>query len=126
MDNIETAIMHLAHNMREQEQRNTISFKEFLDILVADPRSILRNVFQIFHDMVRTYVSEGVDEYPEDPENIQDFQSFLDRIEYINIRMSWTCKQRLKSTKAFLESTLKIIFSQWSCIILRVSLSPPG
>jgi predicted Ser/Thr protein kinase len=70
MDHIRTAITRLAQNMREKEQGTTISFEEFLNILVADPRAILRNVFQIFHDMVRSSVGEGIDEYPGDPENV--------------------------------------------------------
>lgn len=70
MDSIKSAIAHLAHNMREQDQGTVIPFEEFLETLVANPRAILRNVFQIFHDMVRSSVGEGVDEYPDDPENI--------------------------------------------------------
>jgi predicted Ser/Thr protein kinase len=30
----------------------------------------MRNIFQLFHDMVKSYVGRGVDEYPEDPESI--------------------------------------------------------
>jgi len=70
MDNIKSAIMHLAHTMREQEQGTMIPFEEFLEMLVSDPQAILRNVFQIFHDMVRSSVGEGINEYPDDPENI--------------------------------------------------------
>jgi hypothetical protein len=70
MDSIKSAIAHLAHNMREQEQGTIISFEAFLETLVSDPKAILRNVFQIFHDMVRSSVGEGMNEYPEDPENI--------------------------------------------------------
>ena len=70
MDTVKRALAHLAHNMRDREQGATISFNEFLEMLVADPRAILRNVFQIFHDMVRSSVGEGINEYPEDPENV--------------------------------------------------------
>jgi hypothetical protein len=31
----------------------------------------MRNIFQVFHDMMKAYVGEGVDEYPDDPESIQ-------------------------------------------------------
>ncbi|RLF61594.1 MAG: serine protein kinase PrkA, partial [Thermoplasmata archaeon] len=58
------------HTMREQEQGTMIPFEEFLEMLVSDPQAILRNVFQIFHDMVRSSVGEGINEYPDDPENI--------------------------------------------------------
>ena len=33
-------------------------------------RCVMRNIFQVFHDMVKSYVGEGVDEYPDDPESI--------------------------------------------------------
>ena len=31
---------------------------------------VTREIFQVFHDMVKAYVDEGVDEYPDDPESI--------------------------------------------------------
>ena len=70
MDTVKKALAHLADNMRDRDQGTTISFNEFIEMLVADPRAILRNVFQIFHDMVRSSVGEGINEYPEDPENV--------------------------------------------------------
>ena len=39
-------------------------------MLRAHPERLIRNVHQVFHDMVRTYVGEGYDEYPDDPESI--------------------------------------------------------
>jgi len=57
------------------EKRNSInpaiSFDDFIFKLVANPKSVLRNIFQIFHDMIKHYVGEGVDEYPDDPESIK-------------------------------------------------------
>ncbi|MGD9226793.1 MAG: serine protein kinase PrkA, partial [Desulfobacterales bacterium] len=49
----------------------SITFAEFLNELVANPKSVMRNIFQVFHDMMKAYVGEGVDEYPDDPESIQ-------------------------------------------------------
>jgi predicted Ser/Thr protein kinase len=31
---------------------------------------VIRNVFQVFHDMMKAYVGEGLDEYSDDPESI--------------------------------------------------------
>jgi predicted Ser/Thr protein kinase len=45
-------------------------FEEFLDVLADKPYTVIRNVFQVFHDMIKAYVSEGIDEYPDDPESI--------------------------------------------------------
>jgi predicted Ser/Thr protein kinase len=47
-----------------------ISFEEFLRELSARPGRVLRNVFQIYHDMVKSFVGQGADEYSDDPESI--------------------------------------------------------
>ncbi|MFA7404783.1 MAG: serine protein kinase PrkA [Pelobacteraceae bacterium] len=70
MSNIDTAIHHLNRKISEREQSQTISFDDFLKILTVKPAAVVRNVFQTFHDMVRTYVGAGRDEYPDDPESI--------------------------------------------------------
>ena len=52
------------------DRRPPIAFADFLKELVAAPQIVMRNIFQIFHDMVKAYVGEGVDEYLDDPESI--------------------------------------------------------
>jgi len=57
----------------EIEQRNkkiTLSFEGFLRAVRENPQRHLRNIFQLFHDMVEDYVGEGENEYPDDPESI--------------------------------------------------------
>ena len=56
--------------MSKFERRSSIPFEEFLNELVANPQVVIRNVFQVFHDMIKAYVGEGVEEYPDDPESI--------------------------------------------------------
>ncbi len=68
---IKKAMQNLNSSMSEREQRTSLSFEEFLKILVANPSIVMRDVFQVFHDMIKAYVGEGVDEYPDDPESIQ-------------------------------------------------------
>ncbi|MDD2734344.1 MAG: serine protein kinase PrkA [Desulfuromonadaceae bacterium] len=70
MSNVDNAIRHLNRKISEREQSQTISFDDFLKILTVKPAAVVRNVFQTFHDMVRTYVGVGLDEYPDDPESI--------------------------------------------------------
>jgi len=70
MDNIQKAMQHLNKSMGKWDQRTPVSFNEFLKILSTRPHEVVRNVFQLFHDMVKTYIIEGVDEYPDDPESI--------------------------------------------------------
>jgi len=67
---IKKALHSLNQNMSEFEQRASIPFEEFLSELVANPPVVMRNVFQVFHDMMKAYVGEGIEEYPDDPESI--------------------------------------------------------
>jgi len=70
MDSIDKAMHNLAAAQQELEQATPIAFAEFLILLREKPYPLVRNVFQIFHDMVKSYVGEGHDEYPDDPESI--------------------------------------------------------
>jgi len=70
MDKIQKAMQHLNKSMGKWDQRIPVPFNEFLKILSAGPHEVVRNVFQVFHDMVKSYIEEGVDEYPDDPESI--------------------------------------------------------
>jgi predicted Ser/Thr protein kinase len=70
-NSIKKAMLNLNQNMSAKEQRTSIPFAEFLNELALNPKSVMRNIFQVFHDMMKAYVGEGVDEYPDDPESIQ-------------------------------------------------------
>ncbi len=70
MKTVHRAMQHLDWNARERDQRTPIPFDAFLSELAAKPVNVLRNVFQVFHDMIKAYVGEGIDEYPDDPESI--------------------------------------------------------
>jgi predicted Ser/Thr protein kinase len=69
-DSIQKAMLNLNQNMSTKEQRTSIPFEEFLNELVAHPKTVTRSIFQVFHDMMKAYVGEGIDEYPDDPESI--------------------------------------------------------
>ena len=71
MERIDTAMENLDHRMSERHQVPMIPFENFLGELAEKPYGVLRNVFQVFHDMINTYVGKGTDEYPGDPESIQ-------------------------------------------------------
>ena len=70
MQSIKKAMQNLNRNMSGQEQRSAIPFEDFLNELTANPMVVIRNVFQVFHDMIKAYVGEGHDEYSDDPESI--------------------------------------------------------
>ena len=63
-------MQNIDRSMNWRDQHATISFEEFLELLTAKPNIVMRNVFQVFHDMIKNYVGEGVNEYPDDPESI--------------------------------------------------------
>ena len=67
---IKKAMQNLNQYMSGQEKRSAISFEEFLKELTANPPLVIRNVFQVFNDMIKAYVGEGLDEYSDDPESI--------------------------------------------------------
>ena len=69
-DSIKKAMSNLNQNMSTREQRTSIPFEEFLNVLVAEPKTVMRNIFQVFQDMMNAYVAKGVDEYSDDPESI--------------------------------------------------------
>ncbi|MEZ4387722.1 MAG: serine protein kinase PrkA [Candidatus Krumholzibacteriia bacterium] len=81
MDPIRKALQTLVAGSQVGDPRRTLTFEEFLTQLRERPACLIRNVHQLFHDMVRAHVGEGHDEYPDDPESISfiayDFSSLL-------------------------------------------------
>ncbi len=69
-EDISTALRNLDLNLGDQNPLPMVPFEQFLEIFRSKPETVTRNVFQIFHDMVKDYVGEGTDEYPDDPESI--------------------------------------------------------
>ncbi|MDX2475226.1 MAG: serine protein kinase PrkA [Candidatus Krumholzibacteria bacterium] len=70
MEHVRKAMEDLEESQRGLDRSKTITFEEFLIKLRQEPEKMIRNVHQLFHDMVRTFVGTGHDEYPEDPESI--------------------------------------------------------
>ena len=70
MTNIEKALQNLNRIIAEQEHVQPVPYDEFLNVLAASPSTTIRNVFQLFYDMIMNYVGVGTDEYPDDPETI--------------------------------------------------------
>jgi predicted Ser/Thr protein kinase len=70
MQKIKKAMHYLNRRMSKWDQRIPIPFEEFLEVLSSKPFSVVRNAFQVFHDMIKAYVKEGIDEYTDDPESI--------------------------------------------------------
>ncbi|MDD5569591.1 MAG: hypothetical protein PHD97_00370 [Bacteroidales bacterium] len=56
-------LINLSNDIREKENRLPILFNDFLYLVADQPELALRNIFQLFHDMVHYFVPEGKDEY---------------------------------------------------------------
>lgn len=67
---VSTAMQNLDRIISDRHHNTPVSFEAFLETMVDKPHQVLRNVYQVFNDMIKTYVDEGEDEYPEDPESI--------------------------------------------------------
>lgn len=67
---LERTVKDLSETIEALRIQKSVHFSTFLEMLVKDPESIIRSVFQVFHDMIKTYVGVGVEEYPDDPENV--------------------------------------------------------
>ncbi len=70
MGTLSKALETLRQHKEDRNRQADLSFSEFLEEVAARPRRNLRSVTQVYADMVHTYVSDGEDEYPGDPESI--------------------------------------------------------
>ncbi len=64
------SIDFLEAEIDKREKRTVLGFDVYLELLLQDPRRVLRSISQLFYDLVKGCVGEGVDEYPDDPESI--------------------------------------------------------
>lgn len=57
-ESVDQALELLNKNITDYQRLKPIAFQEFLSVLNAKPSQILRNIFQSFHDMIKSYVDE--------------------------------------------------------------------
>jgi len=69
-ESIQAAMENFDQSMSGHDQRESIPFDDFLKELTIKPSVVIRNIFQMFYDMVKLFVGVGLDEYPDDPESI--------------------------------------------------------
>jgi predicted Ser/Thr protein kinase len=69
-ESIHAAMENFDQSMSGHDQRESIPFDDFLKELTIKPSVVIRNIFQMFYDMVNLFVGVGLDEYPDDPESI--------------------------------------------------------
>ncbi len=70
MRNLVKAMRNLDKEREHWQQSPILSYAEFLQEVLKYPHRIIRNVYQVYSDMIDTFVKDGVDEYGSDPESI--------------------------------------------------------
>ena len=80
MNNIDSALSHFDRQHGSQDRGAPINFDAYLQRVVNDPEKGIRNIFQVFHDMVEHLVAPGVDEYAGDLESINFFDHDTSRL----------------------------------------------
>lgn len=71
MEHVNKTLKNLYRRISEKDQQSALSFNEYISLAADQPDIIFRNIFHLFYDMIHTYVGEGFNEYPDDPETIQ-------------------------------------------------------
>ena len=74
MESIIKAMSVLDQSQGGRTDHQPAPFSVFLSNVLDDPEKNLRNVFQAFHDMIKHYVGNGFDEYPEDQDTVGFYQ----------------------------------------------------
>jgi hypothetical protein len=70
MRDLSKAMSNLEKTREQLQQSPVLSYGDFLQEVIRNPHRMLRNVYQIYLDMIGSFVDEGVDEYGHDPESI--------------------------------------------------------
>ncbi|MBM3199825.1 serine protein kinase PrkA [Candidatus Woesearchaeota archaeon] len=73
------AIEKLSKKLYEKEHP-VLSFEEFVDKVSENPSPVFRNTFHLFYDFIHHYIKEGIQEYPDDPENINYVKYDADKL----------------------------------------------
>lgn len=58
VDSVTQALDFLNRNIQDYQHHKPVSFQTFLQLLNAKPAQVFRNIFQSFHDMVKSHVFE--------------------------------------------------------------------
>ncbi len=70
MRDITRALENLKHQNKKWEKQPLLNYAEYLQHVVEHPSRIIRNIYQLYADMIDNYICEEIDEYHDDPESI--------------------------------------------------------
>jgi predicted Ser/Thr protein kinase len=71
MRDLTKALGNLDKNKEHWRQSPILSFTDFLQEVLKNPDRMIRNIYQLYSDMIDALVEKGIDEYGDDPESIQ-------------------------------------------------------
>lgn len=72
---IDDVLSDLERKLDAEKSSAPISFRELLEITASKPEIVLRDVFQLFHDMIHYYVPEGKSDAQEDQHSFMTYDS---------------------------------------------------
>ena len=70
MRDVINALDNLRSQNREWVKQPLLGYQEFLKEVTQYPERLIRNIYQLYADMIHKYIVELGDEYPDDPESI--------------------------------------------------------
>lgn len=71
MRDLTKAMGNLDQQKEQLRQSPILSFPDFLQQVLKYPNRIIRNVYQVYSDLIDSLVDDGIDEYGNDPESIR-------------------------------------------------------
>ena len=66
MRDLTNAMSSLAEHAGQFHRRAIFSYGEFLQEVIKHPEQSVRNVYQVYADMINTYIRDGNDDYADD------------------------------------------------------------
>ena len=70
MRDVNNALDNLRSQNREWVKLPLLDYQSFLKEVTLYPQRLIRNIYQLYYDMIDKYIVELGDEYPDDPESI--------------------------------------------------------
>ncbi|MBF0546675.1 MAG: serine protein kinase PrkA [Candidatus Riflebacteria bacterium] len=74
------AFENMIETLTSETSHKLINYQAFLDEFETSGELILRNIFQLFHDMIHFYITESKDEFADDSESMGFLNSNLDKL----------------------------------------------
>ncbi|WP_136795487.1 serine protein kinase PrkA [Desulfosediminicola ganghwensis] len=70
MQELNKALESLRKHRGSWAKRALITFSDYLQEVISQPERNIRDVYQVYVDMISTFICEGIDEYKDDAESI--------------------------------------------------------